>query len=133
MKKIFSLLIAALWLTACGGGPTTVGITLESFKIVPTLTSAKAGEVTFTIQNKATDQVHEFVVLKTDLAADQLPLDGEGNASEEAGEVADEVEDIAIGQSTELKVNLQAGHYVLLCNLPGHYKSGMHAEFTVNP
>jgi uncharacterized cupredoxin-like copper-binding protein len=25
--------------------------------------------------------------------------------------------------------DLKAGHYALVCNLPGHYKAGMHVDF----
>ena len=28
-------------------------------------------------------------------------------------------------------VTLAPGHYVVICNLPGHYASGMHADLTV--
>jgi len=31
----------------------------------------------------------------------------------------------------DLSVNLAAGHYVLMCNAPGHYKQGMYLDFTV--
>ena len=30
-------------------------------------------------------------------------------------------------------VVLEAGHYVLVCNLPGHYELGMATNFTVDP
>jgi len=29
-------------------------------------------------------------------------------------------------------VTLDAGSYVLICNLPGHYRQGMHSSFTVS-
>jgi uncharacterized cupredoxin-like copper-binding protein len=29
-------------------------------------------------------------------------------------------------------VNLDAGSYVFICNLPGHYAQGMHASFSVS-
>jgi uncharacterized cupredoxin-like copper-binding protein len=29
-------------------------------------------------------------------------------------------------------VKLKAGHYALICNLPGHYAAGQHIDFTVN-
>jgi uncharacterized cupredoxin-like copper-binding protein len=31
----------------------------------------------------------------------------------------------------ELALDLEAGPYVLICNVPGHYESGMHAAFEV--
>ena len=90
--------------------------------------------MTFQINNAGT-VVHEFVVMKTDLAADKLPIDtSKGVVSEETSglTVIDEVEDIAIGATPSLAVTLPAGHYVLICNLPGHYAGGMHADFTTN-
>ena len=35
------------------------------------------------------------------------------------------------GQTRTLTLKLTPGHYVLLCNLPAHYKAGQHADFTV--
>jgi len=32
-----------------------------------------------------------------------------------------------------LTVDLKAGKYLLICNVPGHYGAGMWAEFTVDP
>ena len=37
------------------------------------------------------------------------------------------------GQGADLALKLPAGHYMLICNLPGHYKVGMHTAFTVTP
>jgi uncharacterized cupredoxin-like copper-binding protein len=30
-----------------------------------------------------------------------------------------------------LTADLSPGHYALVCNLPGHYKAGMHVDFWV--
>jgi uncharacterized cupredoxin-like copper-binding protein len=116
----------------CGGDEGTVGVTEEDFTITPDETSAPAGDVTFDVQNDA-EQTHEFVVFKSDLAPDALPTDDEGLVDEEGEglELIDEIEDIEGGSSQSLTVNLDAGSYVLICNLPGHYAQGMHAEFTV--
>ncbi len=35
------------------------------------------------------------------------------------------------GASKTVALSLPPGHYVLLCNLPAHYKSGQYAAFTV--
>jgi uncharacterized cupredoxin-like copper-binding protein len=73
-------------------------------------------------------------VFKTDLPPDQLPTNEDGDVDEEGEgvEAIDEVEDIAGGSDAELTVNLDAGSYVVICNLPGHYRQGMHAAFTVS-
>ena len=72
--------------------------------------------------------------LQTDLAADQLPTDDNGDVDEEGEGVTlvDEIEDIQGGSSESLTVNLDAGSYVLICNLPGHYQQGMHTSFSAS-
>jgi uncharacterized cupredoxin-like copper-binding protein len=110
-----------------------VAVTLADFTITADPDSASAGEVTFDVTNDA-EQTHEFVVFQTDLAPDQLPTE-EGGDVDEAGEgvaLVDEIEDIEGGSTQSLTVNLDAGSYVLICNLPGHYAQGMNTGFTVS-
>lgn len=119
---------------ASGGAATSVATALSEFKIGLAATSAPAGPVTFKLTNGGA-VVHEFVVFKTDLAADKLPMEASGAAVDEAAAgltVVDEVEDIAVGATPSLTVNLPAGRYLLLCNVDTHYKAGMVAEFTTN-
>ena len=124
----------ALVTAGCSGDDEgTVAVTLADFSVTPEPDSAPAGEVTFDVTNDA-EQIHEFVVFQTDLAADQLPTDENGDVDEagEGVELVDEIEDIEGGSSQSLTVNLDAGSYVLICNLPGHYQQGMHASFTAS-
>jgi uncharacterized cupredoxin-like copper-binding protein len=125
---------AGAGLVACGddsGGEGAVGATLSDFEIDLDESSAPAGEVTFEIQNDGPSE-HEFVVFQTDLAEDALPTDDEGTV-EEGGDLepVDEVEEIADGDSADLTVDLEAGSYVIICNVPTHYGEGMHTSFTV--
>jgi uncharacterized cupredoxin-like copper-binding protein len=139
VARRYVVALAALTLAAvsCGGGGG-VGATLEDFSITLDSDSASAGEVTFSIQNNG-PSVHEFVVIKTDLAPDALPTTEEDGVTivDEEGqgiEPVDEVEDIPVGESPELTVNLDAGSYVIICNISengGHYLNGMHTGFTV--
>jgi uncharacterized cupredoxin-like copper-binding protein len=124
---------------ACGGGGGTVDVTVQEFSVVPSESSVGAGKVTFSVTNEGPDDTHEFVVIKTDLAPDALPTDDTG-AVDEAGagiEVIDEIEDIAVGDSPTLNVDLEAGNYVLICNVfdeeeqEAHYQEGMRTAFTV--
>jgi hypothetical protein len=55
-------------------------------------------------------------------------------------EVVDEIEEIPVGESRSLTVDLEAGNYVLICNilqeepngtLEAHYSEGMRTGFTV--
>lgn len=131
---VLACLIVPL-LAACGGSKS-IDVALTSYEITPADTSADSGEVTFNIHNDATDLTHEFVVFKTDLPEDQLPLNDEGIIDEEASgiSVVDEVEDIEPGMSAELTVNLDPGNYVLVCNIDSdeqHYQHGMYVAFTV--
>jgi uncharacterized cupredoxin-like copper-binding protein len=132
-RKVVSTVVIGLFiaplLVACGS--KGINVSLETYKITPSITTAKAGEVSFHVTNNATDQDHEMVVVKTDLPADQLPLDANGNVDEDKINSMGEVEGLTPGTSKDLTLTLEPGHYVLMCNMPGHYKQGMHVDFTV--
>lgn len=121
-------------LTACG--PAKVDVGLTTYKITMSKTSAKAGDIIFHVHNDATDLTHEFVIFKTDLPEDQLPLTADGAVDEEGAGVThiDEVE-VEPGQASDLTVNLAPGNYVMICNINDnneqHYMHGMHQAFTV--
>jgi uncharacterized cupredoxin-like copper-binding protein len=75
--------------------------------------------------------VHEAEVLRTDTAADALPVDsGVVRTSTDGIEIVDEVEEIAPGTGASLSVELRAGTYAVICNVSGHYEQGMFASFT---
>ena len=98
--------------------------------------TARAGSVTFQVTNQGAE-THEFVVLKTDTAADKLPIvgfEGEKDRIDEAGPGVTnvgETGDMKPGETKLLTVDLLPGHYVVVCNLPGHYRMGMHTDLTV--
>lgn len=127
---VCTVLFAAV-LAACGGGPTTVDVTLTDYEMQLSVDTSKAGEVTFKIQNDSEVTVHEFVVVQTDTPADELPVGEDLLVDESLFTPVDEVEDLAAGDNAELTVTLTPGHYVLLCNIAGHFQLGMHADFTV--
>jgi uncharacterized cupredoxin-like copper-binding protein len=103
-----------------------IGVTLKEFTVAPAPATGKAGKVTFSIRN-AGKLKHEFVVVRTSKPAAGLL---KGSEADESGNVG-EVGNVPVGQSKTLKLKLTAGHYALICNLPGHYQSGQHADFTV--
>lgn len=129
---VFVVLLVPL-LTACG--PQKIDVALTTYKITPSKDTANAGEITFHIHNDATDLTHEFVVFKTDLPPDQLPLTAEGIVDEEGEgiKLVDEAEEITPGTSKDLTVTLDPGKYVLVCNTAEkqHYSHGMYTAFTV--
>jgi uncharacterized cupredoxin-like copper-binding protein len=143
-----ALVVSALVLAACGGdddggggdgGGGTVDVTLQEFAVNPAQDSVPAGSVTFQVENTGPEDVHEFVVIKTDLAPDALPTDDTG-AVEETGEgmeVITEIEDIPVGETQTVTADLEAGSYALICNIydeeeqEAHYQMGMRIAFTV--
>jgi uncharacterized cupredoxin-like copper-binding protein len=133
MNRLLVLVAAvALVIPACSSDSGGIGVTESDFKVEPGESSAPAGELTFDITNDA-EQTHEFVIFKTDLAPDALPTNADGDVDEEGEGVThiDELEDITGGSTKSLTVTLDAGNYVFVCNLPGHYRQGMHTSFTV--
>ncbi len=137
-RRIFLTAVASTLWFACrrqaGETITTVNVELGEYFIKPDKTEVPAGKVRFVAKN--TGQLeHELIVLKTDLPAHQLPYkEAEQKAEEEqAGEILGEIEpdELPPGKSAELTLDLISGHYVLLCNLPEHYKNGMHIDFRV--
>jgi uncharacterized cupredoxin-like copper-binding protein len=135
-----STIVVAFGLVAasCGGGGGEVDVTLQEYAVLPAEDSVGAGEVTFNVTNTG-EETHEFVVIRTDLDPGALPTAEDGTVSEdgEGMEVVDEIEDIAPGDSPTLTVDLEAGAYVLICNIfeedegDVHYQLGMRTAFTV--
>jgi uncharacterized cupredoxin-like copper-binding protein len=117
---------------SCGGGGG-IGATLADYSITLDESSGDAGDLTFDVTNDA-EQTHEFVIFQTDLAEDALPTNDEGDVDEEGDGITliDEIEDIEAGSDRSLTVSLDAGNYVFICNVPGHYRQGMHTTFTVS-
>jgi uncharacterized cupredoxin-like copper-binding protein len=124
-----------------GDGGEEVNVVVSEFTVEPDPESVGAGEVTFVVDNQG-GETHEFLVVDAD-SADVLPVDDDGAFDEAAfGEdkVLDEVEDIESGDTAELTLDLEAGTYLLLCNVveeeesgevESHFMKGMHATFTV--
>ena len=118
-----------------------ISATLKEWQISLSTTTHKAGAITFNITNNG-DKEHEFVVRKTDKQADALPLNADGEVSEDAPELTEvgdpsELAEIKSGSTgNTLTVTLQPGHYVIFCNLHVaellHYQKGMHVDLTVN-
>jgi uncharacterized cupredoxin-like copper-binding protein len=135
LRKLLVVPAAAALALAVGscGGSGGVGVTEADYTVTLDASSAPAGDVTFDVTNDA-EQTHEFVVFKTDLPEDQLPLNADGDVDEEGEGVThiDEIGAIDAGATQSLTVTLDAGAYVVICNLPGHYTQGMHASFTVS-
>jgi uncharacterized cupredoxin-like copper-binding protein len=116
-------------------GDGTISVLLSQWSVAPSTSSAPAGSTTFSVTNEGTI-VHEFVVERTDTLAADIPIrsfEGEADRINEdtAGTNEGETGDMAAGATQSLTIDLEPGHYVFFCNLPGHYAQGMHLDFTV--
>jgi uncharacterized cupredoxin-like copper-binding protein len=118
--------------SSSAGGSDSGGVsaTEKDFEIDLATSTASAGSVTFNISNEG-PSTHEFVIVQTDDAPDALPTK-DGEVDEDKLTVVDEQEDIAPSTTATLTTDLDTGSYVIICNIPGHYQSGMHAAFTVS-
>ena len=130
---------------------TVVTATLTEWAIAVDRATAPPGPVTFKAVN-AGKELHEFVVMKTDLAIDKMPTLPSGAIDEEGAGVANvgEIGDLPAGTTDELKLDMAAGKYVLICNIvedpdagmgmdsgmggdagPSHFVDGMKVAFEV--
>ena len=134
-----AVVVVSLSMTACGGDEETVSITLQEFSIGADPASIPAGSVTFEVTNDGPNDVHEFVVIATDLDVTELPTVEDGSVDEtgEGMEVTGEIEDIPVGETQSVTLELEAGNYALICNIydadedEAHYQEGMRTPFTV--
>jgi uncharacterized cupredoxin-like copper-binding protein len=116
--------------SAAPGAPvaSSLSVTEHEWAVAPSTRSVPAGAVTFASTNTGTT-THELVVLRTDASPTTLSVD-QGRASEE-GDLG-EAEDISPGATKSVTLQLPPGHYLLICNLPGHFQQGMVSEFFVS-
>jgi uncharacterized cupredoxin-like copper-binding protein len=116
--------------SSAGGDTGGVSATEKDFSIDLGSSSAPAGSVTFNITNDG-PSAHEFVIVQTDDAPYALPVK-DSEVEEDKLTVVDEQEDIAPSTTATLTTDLEAGSYVIICNVTGHYEAGMHTAFTVS-
>ena len=130
-----ALAALALLVAACAGpaaeapSGSQVVAELADYKITVNVPSVKAGSIKIGVRNLGTMQ-HSFEVLKTDLAPDQLPIDGAAAKAKEDGKVGG-IPSIPAGKSAAVTLDLTPGKYVFICNIAGHYQLGMRTGFTV--
>ena len=112
---------------------------MDMMRIAVTPTSVPAGPVSLRVANRGS-QPHEVVVMPLSAGRNpgQRPVGPDGRVDESGslGEASqtcgsEEGDGIAPGAWSWTTVNLTPGRYELLCNIAGHYGSGMYAELDV--
>jgi len=124
--------LALVLLAACGPG-NAVDVKYNGYTLLPSHATMKAGDIVFNINNQNGQVLHQFLVVQTDVPAGQLPLGAEAKVDESSLKIVGQLAKIDVGQSATLNAHLAPGHYVLMCNIVGHYQLGMHADFAVTP
>jgi uncharacterized cupredoxin-like copper-binding protein len=95
----------------------------------------KPGKVNIEAANFGTIQ-HELLVFKSDLAPSAYPVDANGDIIEDGAGVTllSDGDNIDPNGTQTRTVDLtQAGTYLFVCNIPGHFKAGMYTVVTVSP
>jgi hypothetical protein len=141
-----TVMLGALVVLACNEhtapSPVPVNVTLRSFNISLDRSSAPRGTVIFRVRNAGTEDIHEFLVIRTDRAPNALPTEDDGSYLEDGPgtQLLDEIEEINPGDTKELSLDLAEGNYVLICNMVHveddgtvevHYALGMRTAFRV--
>ena len=145
-KTLPILAIALLGLSvaageAAGVSPTVVhvelmdpssGPSVKSMMIKADRQSVKAGPVTFMVSNDSKNLVHEMIVVSVADPNTPLPYDLKDDRVMES-KIKDlgEASDLPPGTKKTLTLTLKPGNYILMCNQPAHYKTGMKANLTV--
>jgi uncharacterized cupredoxin-like copper-binding protein len=130
------VVLASFAASGCGGAPSSsrspagvIHVTERDFKIsAPKVVSA--GDHVLAVQNHGPDD-HELIVAREGKA--HLPFRADGvTIDEDAAEhaIAGALEPGEPGKR-ELRVHLRPGHYVLFCNMSGHYLGGMDTDIEV--
>ncbi|NCV75310.1 hypothetical protein EBW23_05155 [bacterium] len=106
-------------------------VPIAVFLTVATAGCAADNNDAFVVSNIGTIG-HEFLVVKTDIEDGKIALAGDHFEEPSPGlEVIDEIGEYKVGETHSLTLNLDAGNYQLVCNLPAHYGAGMHISFKV--
>lgn len=151
MGLMASAAVGALLLAGCGGGDDDSGAGVEEgnaadfslyeWGIDPT-GSPTAGSVTLNATNDG-GELHEMLIVKAD-SADGFEVDETGKVVEDQfadGQLIGEITEFDAGTTSSATYDLEAGTYVVFCNLveeqddgtsESHFQEGMVSTFEVS-
>lgn len=114
---------------AAGETAQQVAVVLDEWLVAPETLAVAAGVIEFVVANDGEIE-HELVVIKSEVAADELEV-VDGTVPESGVDFRGEVEEFSAGETASGLFRLEAGRHLLICNIAQHYEDGMVAEFTV--
>ncbi len=118
----------------------TARIVLREWAVETGGARAQAGPVHLRVDNAGPQEVHGLVLIRTDIALDQLPTDAQGKVDVGAPgiEVVGEIGALAVGEQIQATFELAPGRYVLFCDAGDtdgrsepYYRRGMYGELLV--
>ena len=96
--------------------------------------SVPNGKVTFAVTNDSNMLEHEMLIIKVKNFHDSLAYnDSKARIIEDDVNDYGEVSELQPGKSGAVTLNLDAGKYLLACNIGGHFESGMFTQLIVTP
>ena len=137
-RLVAGCFVCGLLLIGCGGSShqpqssgTVVGVTERDFHIATSIAQVTRGDVTLQVHNVGPDE-HELIVAPERTGGPPLRSDGftvneETIQNSEPGSINPQEP----GHTTDLKLHLPPGRYLLFCNMEGHFMGGMHTELVV--
>jgi len=115
-------------------GSHVVHVDEHDFGIQMSRATLPAGNYVFVDTNHGPSP-HELVMWKTSLPAQHIPFEAAEHKVNEDSPALESTLDsgssLDPGETRLLTTTLQRGHYVIVCNLPGHFMAGMHVDITV--
>jgi uncharacterized cupredoxin-like copper-binding protein len=126
-----ALLVAGCGATQLAAPGRVVDVTERDFAISVSPRTLQAGNVVIRDTNRGPDQ-HELIIAR--VRDSKLPLRSDGLTVSEERLEKSTVGVLEPGQPNsvrELRVQLKPGHYVLFCNMSGHFMGGMRADVVV--
>ncbi len=134
---VLSVALSAALLSGCGAGEiqgtagvAQITVSERDFHIkAPSRISA--GNVDLSVRNMGPD-AHELILVRGTQESlpersDGLTIDEDAVEDREAGAL----EPGNPGADRNLPVDLKPGHYVMFCNMYGHFQAGMHTDLVV--
>lgn len=128
---------ALVLVSACSGPPPLpsghlVDISLRDFHIESSTRVVGEGNVDFHIYN-GSPSTHEFVLARSDLPSNQLPISSDGLRADETQFIhVGEISEVDASTTRDLVLHLAPGRYIFYCNLEGHYLGGMNGVLEVS-
>lgn len=137
------LLLVGLWDKHTSGsaaapapaGKNAVNVVETDFHIAMSQTVLPANtRITFVVHNTGPSP-HELIIVKAPSSGSNLPLKPDADVNEATPGLTsalDSGSSLGPGETRTLTADMPAGHYIAVCNLPGHYKLGMRVDLLVN-